>query len=121
MFIVIKVKLSLGLTVYAPHHEDIKENGGRAYISTILDLGSKWEWSVLHHCHFAPRETAAGTDCLKGSVGAKASLDVMRKRKLFLLPAMKPQSLHCPVHSLVTILTELSQLHVHCYYTLKEN
>jgi hypothetical protein len=60
-------------------------------------------------CHFTPWETAHSTHCTEGWVGSRTGLKIMEKRKISCLcPGIKPQFLHHPAHSLVTILTELS-------------
>jgi hypothetical protein len=56
-----------------------------------------------------PGETATGTHYIGQWVGPRASLDVLKKCMLA-LPGMNPRLLCCSANSLVTVLTELSQL-----------
>jgi hypothetical protein len=53
-------------------------------------------------------ERTPSTHQIGGWVGPRVSLDTVGKRKILPLPVIEP---HCPAHSLVTILTELSWIH----------
>jgi hypothetical protein len=57
------------------------------YSSTIYNLGG--EWSGLRRCHFIPWETASGTHCTVGVMGARVGMEVI------------PRLICRPAHSLV--------------------
>jgi hypothetical protein len=83
-----------GIINYAPHHEDIRENGGIAppFLTSVLDGG---ELSASCPCCFTPGETASGTHWIGDWVAPRAGLDVVEKRES--LSAAKNQTPDCSV------------------------
>jgi hypothetical protein len=55
------------------------------YSSTILDLGTRWEWSASSPVPFTPGETALGTHWIEGWVGPRAVWMMWRIERNFLL------------------------------------
>jgi hypothetical protein len=101
-------------------HHSMKTYGGvevqpHAFLTSTLD-GDEWSASRLG-C-FIPRERGPSTHWIGGWVGLRASLEAVAKRKSSCpCPELKPGR---PVHSLVTILTELSRLHACQHYFTKQ-
>jgi hypothetical protein len=77
----VKIKLSLCVFDWAPHHEGVLGSGGIA--SRILDLGTGWRWAVIFMPRpLCPQERAACTHWIGGWVGPRAGLDAVVKRKI---------------------------------------
>jgi hypothetical protein len=73
-----------------------------------LNFDTRWEWSASCPGPLIPGEGATDTHWIGGWVNPRANLDVVAKRKSP-YPCQESNP-GCPAHSLVTILTELSQL-----------
>jgi hypothetical protein len=77
------------------------------HASLMLALdGSEWSASWLHCSH--PRERASRTHLIEGWVVAIRNFDAVERRKSVALRT-EFQFLGCPAHSLVAVLTEISQ------------
>jgi hypothetical protein len=79
------------------------------YSSTILNLGTRGEWSDSRLGRFTPWEIVPGTHWIGGWVGPRAGLDAMEKRKIS-FPCWESNPGSHPAYRAVTIPTELSRL-----------
>jgi hypothetical protein len=69
----------------------MKAYGEWKYSSTILDLGTRWEWSLSCPYRFTPGERVPSTHCT-GDLDGPHSLDTAEYGKIFLpLPGIEPR------------------------------
>jgi hypothetical protein len=73
--------------------------GKSRYVSTILYLGTRCEWSASRYCRFTFEDRPSGTHWLGGWVGPRDGLDFVEKRKFLPLPEANPSRPACS-HSL---------------------
>jgi hypothetical protein len=59
-----------------------RESGGIAPLIRLTSALDGGEWSASRPCRFTPRESAPGTHWIGGSVGPRAILDAVVKRKI---------------------------------------
>jgi hypothetical protein len=74
--------------------------GSGCIAPNFLDLGTSWRWvfSFMPQSLY-PRERTPSTHCIGGSVGPRAGLNDMEKRKFLTLPGLELRPLDRPVRS----------------------
>jgi hypothetical protein len=94
----------------APDCEEIWGNGSRA--SHIYNLGTSWMCAVsILSKPCLPNKEVHSTHFVERCLGPTASLNVLEKRKISCpMPGITSQILSCLAHSIVTIMTVLSQV-----------
>jgi hypothetical protein len=78
------------------------------YSSTILNLGTRCEWSTLRPCRFTSEKTDPIPIREETGRALRADLDVVKKRHVLPLPGINP--LVRPARSLVAIPIEQTLL-----------
>jgi hypothetical protein len=100
----VTVKLSLGLTEWAPRDDGVW--GSRGIASSFLTPGVDGsEWSASRFCWHIPRQIARCTLCVGGWVGAWIGLDVIEKRKNILpIPGIESRLLGRPARGVWAVM-----------------